>query len=123
MVAPSLLSRHRIGHERQGCFRAIDVVLHHGGPAHSDRPHNFSVDLDRKPSSIRSNTPERGDAGQKRRVALDEVEEILRGDAEQRRISFVLRDLDRKNRGPTLPAKGLEFTAVIENRYVLGNAT
>ncbi|MEA2808369.1 MAG: hypothetical protein QOJ17_2510, partial [Rhodospirillaceae bacterium] len=27
-LAPLLLSGHRIGYERQGCSRAIDVVLH-----------------------------------------------------------------------------------------------
>src|SRR5204863_7869593 len=32
------VSRHRIGYERQGCSRAIDVVLHRGRPAYPDRP-------------------------------------------------------------------------------------
>src|SRR5258705_6714853 len=49
MVAPSLLSRHRVGYERQGCSRAIDVVLHCGCPADPDRPDNFAVHLDGNP--------------------------------------------------------------------------
>ncbi len=40
-----LVSRHRLGYERQGCHRAIDVVLHRGRPAQPDRPDNFSVHL------------------------------------------------------------------------------
>ena len=63
-------SRHRIGYERQGCSRAIDVVLHRGRPAHPDRPDNFSVHLNGEPSSPRRHTRKRGDAGQERRVAL-----------------------------------------------------
>src|SRR3981189_1226014 len=122
MVAPSLLSRHRIGQERQGCCRAINVVLHRGRPAHSDRPDNFSVDLDGKPSTPRRHTGKRGHAGQKRRVALDKVEKVLRGDAEQSRVRLALRNLDAKDRGPIHPPKGLEIAAVIENRHVLGNA-
>src|SRR3981081_3718912 len=73
MVAPSLLSRHRVGHERQGCSRAIDVVLHCRRPADPDRPDNFAVHLDGKPSAIRRHTRKRGNASQKRRVALDKL--------------------------------------------------
>src|ERR1700730_19172209 len=118
MVAPSLLSRHRIGHEGQGCSRAIDVVLHRGGPAYPDRANNFSVHLDGKPSSVGRHTRKRGNASQKRRIALDKVEKVLRGDAEQGCVGLVLRNLDGKNRGSIHPAEGLEITAVIENRYV-----
>src|SRR3984885_6179110 len=61
MVAPllfstALLSRHRTG--------SIDVVLHHGRPAQPDRPDNFSVHLNGKPSTPRRHTRKRGDAGQ-----------------------------------------------------------
>src|SRR6202165_5803249 len=122
MVAPSLLSRHRIGQERQGCSRAIFVILYRGRPAQPDRPDNFSVHLNGKPSTPRRNTRKRGDAGQKRRVALDKVEKVLRGDAEQSCVRLVLRHLDAKDRGAIHPAKGLEIAAVIENRYVLVNA-
>src|ERR1700731_3598839 len=66
-------------------------------------------------------TRKRGHAGQKRRVALDKVEKVLRGDAKRRCIRLILRNLDAKDRGPIHPAKGLEIAAVIENRYVLGN--
>src|SRR6266436_6254609 len=122
MVAPSLVSRDRIGYERQGCSRTIDIVLHRGRSAHPDRPDNFSVHLDGKPSTPRRHTRKRGDAGQKRRVALDKVEKVLRGDAEQSCVSLVLRNLNGRDRGPIHPAKGLEIVAVIENSYVLANA-
>src|ERR1700731_3353549 len=122
MVAPSLLSRHRIGQERQGCSRAIDVDLYRVRPAQSDRPDNFSVHLNGKPSTPRRHARKRWDTGQKRRVALDKVEKVLRGNAEQSCIRLILRHLDAKDRGPIHPAKGLEITAVIEDRYVLGNA-
>src|SRR5258708_37575125 len=118
----ALLSGYHVEYERQGCSRAIDVVLHRGRPAHSDRPDNFSVDLDGKPSTPRRHTGKRGHAGQERRVALDKVEKVLRGDAEQSRVRLVLRNLDAKDRGPIHPAKGLEIAAVIEDRHVLGNA-
>src|SRR5438874_3887551 len=36
LLAPA--AGHRIGYERQGCSRAIDVVLHRGRPAYPDRP-------------------------------------------------------------------------------------
>ena len=45
-----LFGQHLIGYERQGCSRAVDVVLHRGRPAHPDRPDKFSIHLDRKPS-------------------------------------------------------------------------
>jgi hypothetical protein len=48
MVALLLLSRRRIGYERQSSLRAIDVVLHRGRSAHPDRPDNFSVHLNGK---------------------------------------------------------------------------
>ena len=66
----ALLSGYHVEYERQGCSRAIDVVLHRGRPAHSDRPDNFSVDLDGKPSTPRRHTGKRGHAGQERRVAF-----------------------------------------------------
>src|SRR4030081_523493 len=97
--------RHRIGYERQGCFRAIDVVLHRGRPAYSDGPDNFSVHLNGKPSTPRRHTGKRRNAGQERRVALDKVEKILRGDAEQSCVRFILRLLDGWDRGPIHPAK------------------
>jgi hypothetical protein len=49
-----LVSRHRIEDERQGCHRAIDIVLHCGRSAHFDRPDNFSVHLDGKPAATRA---------------------------------------------------------------------
>src|SRR6266404_6520704 len=61
-------------------------------------------------------------SGQKRRVALDKIEKVLRRDAKQSCIGLVLRNLDRKDRSPIHPAKGLEIAAVVENRDVLGNA-
>src|SRR6202030_2481417 len=122
MVAPSLLSRHRVGHERQSRSRAVDVVLHRGRAAQPDRPDNLSVHLDGKPATPRRYTRKRGDAGQKRRVALDKVEKVLSGDAEQSGVRLLLRNLDGRHRGPIHPAKGLEIAAVIENRYVLANA-
>src|ERR1700687_2878012 len=44
------------------------------------------------------------------------------GDAEQSCIRLILRNLDAEDRGPIHPAKGLEVTPVIENRYVLAHA-
>src|SRR5208282_6052236 len=63
-----------------------------------------------------------GMPGQKRRVALDKVEKLLRGDAEQSCVCLVLGHLSSRDRGAIHPAKGLEISAVIENRYVLANA-
>jgi len=37
---PLSFSWHRIGYERQSCFRAVDVVLHCGRTAQPDRPVN-----------------------------------------------------------------------------------
>src|SRR5713101_3871981 len=122
MVAPLLFSWHRIGYERQGCSRAIDVVLHRGRPAQPDRPDDFSIHLNGKPPTPRRHTRKRGDTGQKRWVALDKIEKVLRGNAEQSCIRLILRHLDAKDRGAIHPAKGLEIAAVIENRYVLRNA-
>src|SRR5258706_11253123 len=118
MVALLLFSRRRcIRYERQGCSRAIDIVLHSGRPAYPDCPDSFSVHLDGKPAAPRRHTRERGDTGQKRRVALDKVEKVLRGDAEQSGVRLLLRNLDGWHRGPIHPAKGLEIAAVIENRH------
>src|SRR6185295_19610631 len=97
MVAPLLLSRHRIGYERQGCSRAIDVILHCWRSAQPDRPDNFSVHLDGKPPTPRRHTRKRGDTGQKRRVSLDKVEKVLGGNAEQSCIRLILRHLDGKD--------------------------
>jgi hypothetical protein len=49
------------------------------------------------------------------------LKKILRRDAEQSRVRFVLRHFDGWKRGPVHPAECLEIPAVIENRYVLGN--
>src|ERR1700730_13921515 len=114
--------RHRVRYERQGCCRAIDVVLPRGSPASSDRPYNFPVHLKGKAPSPRRHTRKRGHAGQKRRVALDKVEKVMRRDAEQSCIRLILRNLDAKDRCPIHPAEGLEIAAVIDNRYVLANA-
>src|SRR3984957_21262575 len=99
----------------------MDVVLPRRRAAHPDRPDNFSVHLDGKPSAPRRHTLKRRNAGQKRRVALDKVEKVLSGDAEQSRVRLILRNLDGWDRGPIHPAKRLEIATVIENRDVLGN--
>src|SRR4029077_12814841 len=93
------------GTSARGCARAIDIVLHRGRSAHPDRPDNFSVDLNGKPSAIRRHAPERGNAGQKRRVALD----ILRGDAEQSCVRLILRDLDGRIGAPSIRLKALRL--------------
>src|SRR5438309_7479117 len=108
VVVMELVSRHRIGYERQGCARAIDVVLHGGRPAQPDRPDNFSVHLNGKPSTPSRHARKRGDASQKRRVAFDKVEKVLRGDAEESCVRFVQRHLDAKYRGPIHPAECLD---------------
>src|SRR4029077_19898701 len=59
---------------------------------------------------------------QRRRVALDKVEKVVRRDTEQSCVSLVLRNLDAKDRSSIHPAKGLEIAAVIQNRDVLANA-
>src|SRR6476619_3915405 len=117
-----LLSRHCIGYDSQSRSRAVDVVLHRGRSAQADRPDNLSVHLDGKPAAPRRHTRKRGDAGQKRWVALDEVEKVLSGDAEQSGVRLLLRNLDGRHRGPIHPAKGLEIAAVVEDRHVLANA-
>src|SRR5438132_12312449 len=95
LLAPA--GGHRTGYEREGGSRAIDGVLHRGRPAQPDRPDNFSVHLNGAPPTPRRHTCKRGDAGQKRRVTLDEVEKVLRGDAEQGCIRLVLRNLDGRD--------------------------
>src|SRR6266403_1722455 len=122
VVVMELVSRHRIGYERQGCARAIDVILHRGRPAQPDRPDNISVHLNGKPPTPRRYTRKRGDTGQKRRVALDKVEKVLRGNAEQSCVSLILCNLGRKDGGSIHPAEGFEISAVIDNRNVLANA-
>src|SRR3977135_2248051 len=112
MVAPVLLSRHRVAYERQGGYRAIDVVLHRGAPAPPDRPDNFSFHLNGKAPTPRRHTRKCGNTGQKRRVALDEVEKVLRRDAEQSCVGLMLRNLNGRDRGPIHPAKGLEIAAI-----------
>jgi hypothetical protein len=104
-----LLSRHGIGHERQRRSRAVNVILHRGRPAHPDRPDNFSVHLNGKPSTPRRHTRKRRDASQKRRVALDKVEQFLRGDAEQSCICFILGNLDAKEGAPSIRQKALRL--------------
>src|ERR1700730_2008194 len=98
------------------------VIRTRGRPAQPDRPDNFSVHLNGKPSTPRRDTRKRRDAGQKRRIALDRVEKVLSRDAEQSCVRLILRHLDAKDRSSIHPPKGFEISAVIENRYVLGNA-
>src|SRR6202140_1834606 len=118
----SLLSRHCIGYDSQSRSRAVDVVLHRGRSAQADRPDNLSVHLDGKSATPRRYTRKRGDAGQKRRVALDKVEKVLSGDAEQSGVRLLLRNLDGRHRGPIHPPKGLQIAPVIEDRHVLAKA-
>src|SRR4029077_15002355 len=86
-----------------------------------NRPDKFPIHLDRQTSPVRRHTRQRRDAGQERRVALDEVEEVLRRHAEQSRVRLILRNLDAQNRRPVHAAKGLEIAAVIEHGDVLGD--
>ena len=60
---PLLLSRCRVGHEREGCSSAILVVLDRGRPAQPDRADHFSVHLNGKSSSPRRHPRKRGHAG------------------------------------------------------------
>jgi NADPH2:quinone reductase len=53
-----------------------------------------------------------------RRLVLDEIEEVLRRDSEERCIRFVLCNLDGKNRRAVHPAESLQIAPVIENRNV-----
>src|SRR5258708_15018863 len=119
MVAPYLLSRHRVGYERQGCFRAIDVVLHRGRPAQPDRPDNFSVHLNGKPSTPRRHTRKRRDAGHKRWAALNKVENLLREDAEQSCVCLVLGHLTARAPGDIHPAIDLAIAADVQTIYGL----
>ena len=119
---PNSAHRHRVGYEHQGCSRAIDVVLHGGCPAYANGPDNFPVHRNGKPSTPRRHTRKGGDASQKRGVALDKVEKILRGDTEQSGVRFILRHLNSRDRSSIHPAKGLEIATIIENRYVLGES-
>ena len=50
----------RVGYERQGCSRAIDVALHRRHPAHPDRSDKFSIHLEGNPPS---HAAMRGSAG------------------------------------------------------------
>src|SRR6202167_348352 len=109
----------RFGQSGEACFGAVDVVLHRGCSTDPDSSDNFSIHLDRKPAPIRRHPRKRRDAGQERRIALDEVEEVLRGDAEQSCISLVLCNLGGKDRGTIHSAEGFEIAAVIDNSDVL----
>src|SRR5439155_23950516 len=112
--------RHSNNHPRS--HLAIIVVPPRDPPAYPDRADNFSIHLTARPLPIRRYTRKRGNAGQERRVALDKIEELLRGNAEQSCICLILRNLDGKERGPIHAAKSLEIAPIIENRYVLANA-
>src|ERR1700676_1781114 len=63
ILAPLLFFLNRIRCEREGRFRAINVILHRGCAAEPDRPDNFSIHLDGKPATPRGHTRKRGDAG------------------------------------------------------------
>src|SRR6202171_6214462 len=58
-----LFIRNRIRYEREGRFRSINVILHRGRAAETDRSDNFSIHLDGKPATPRGYTRKRGDAG------------------------------------------------------------
>ena len=60
-------------------------------------------------------------ARKERRVALDEIEEVLRRESEERCIRFVLCKLDGNNGRAVHPAEGLQIAPVIENRNVYRN--
>ena len=55
---------------RHGLLQKYVEILHRGRPAQPDRPDNFSVHLNGKPSTPRLHTCKRRYAGQERRVAL-----------------------------------------------------
>src|SRR5271156_2507377 len=122
ILAPLLFFWNRIRYEREGRFRAINVILHRGCAAETDRSDNFSIHLDGKPAAPRGHARECGDTGQKRRVALDKFEKFLRRNAEQSRVRLVLRHLNAEDRCSIHPAKGLKIAPVIDDRHVLGNA-
>src|SRR6202521_1158184 len=48
ILAPLLFIRNRIRYERDGRFRAINVILHRGCAAETDRSDNFSIHFDGK---------------------------------------------------------------------------
>src|SRR5216683_3107673 len=53
ILAPLLFFWNRIRYEREGRFRPINVVLHRGCAAETDRSDNFSIHLDGKPAAPR----------------------------------------------------------------------
>src|SRR5260370_37221630 len=91
MVAPLLFSRRRcVRYARQGCSRAIDIVLHRGRSAHSDRPDNFSVHLDRNPPPHPPTPQNVGVAAKTGRPALVKWEQVVRGPPDTERADVVL---------------------------------
>jgi len=108
-ATPSSDPLRRIGYDRQGSSRTIDVILHRGRPAQPDRTDNFSVHLDGKASAPRCYTRKIGDARQKRRSSWDKVEKLLRGDAEQSRVRLILRNLNGRIEVPSIRLKALRL--------------
>src|SRR6202166_1102743 len=53
ILAPLLLFWNRIRYEREGRFRAINVILHRGCAAETDRSDNFSIHFDGKSAAPR----------------------------------------------------------------------
>src|ERR1700737_1069047 len=53
ILAPLLFIRSRIRYEREGRFRAINVILHRGCAAETDRSDNFSIHLEGKSAAPR----------------------------------------------------------------------
>src|ERR1700692_4425517 len=53
ILAPLLFFWNRIRYEREGRFRAINVILHRGCAAETDRSDNFSIHFDGKSAAPR----------------------------------------------------------------------
>src|SRR6266403_3081630 len=53
ILAPLLFFWNRIRYEREGRFRAINIILHRGCAAETDRADNFSIHFDGKSAAPR----------------------------------------------------------------------
>jgi hypothetical protein len=119
-LSSSLLAMKLLHHTKRR-LGTIDVVLHRAA-ADANRTHDRSVHFDGKADTVGSHPRYLRNAREERRLALDEIEEVLRRESEEPCICFVLCNLDGKNGRAVHPAESLQIAAVIENRNVFRNS-
>src|SRR3954465_14780167 len=106
MMVSLLVSRNQSGTSARAALAQSTSFCTVGAPLSPIAPTTSPFTLMGNPPPHAATRESGGDTGQKRRVALDKVEEVLCGNAEQSCIRLILRHLDAKDRGPIHPAKG-----------------